>query len=521
MSKFSPTTYAIAGLLSSCLVFCTTGCSTSFSSPVTPAATTTHASIVGTLHGGQQGISGATIQLYAAGEPTNLNGLGLATPLIHGTLPLTDANGNFNITGDYALPIVASHFYIVANGGSAGNGLPANSHISLMATLSGCNPTLALSPTQFITINEVTTVAAAMALQPFFAPPAAFDTNNPLIGTPLLDYTGMQNGFEEVNNLVNISNGTAYTHAQNFTTSDSNALSIYSMANTLASCVNSVTSSSQCSQLGSFVTPPGQSFVANDPIQAAFYIAQNPTNNVPSIFALGGSSPPFVGLTSAPSTFAVTTSTANSACQLGVSLGLAANYAVLGGSTVANTSTAQDPTVITGGDVGVSPGLVETGFVAGASTAVIDNVDALLAKVDLATAYTTLSALSGAAPLPSDVSNLTLPPGLYSNSTALSLNTGTLILDAQGDANAVFIFQVGSTFTLGAGTKIILENGAAAKNVFWQIGSSAIVGAGAAVQGNLLAATSVSLGKDATLVGRALAQTQGIDLISNQITVPQ
>ena len=79
------------------------------------------------------------------------------------------------------------------------------------------------------------------------------------------------------------------------------------------------------------------------------------------------------------------------------------------------------------------------------------------------------------------------------------------MLDAQGDTNAVWIFQIGSTLDVTSGLQVILENGAQASNIFWQVGSSATIDTTAVVQGNILALTSVTVNSGATLNGRALA----------------
>jgi hypothetical protein len=202
-------------------------------------------------------------------------------------------------------------------------------------------------------------------------------------------------------------------------------------------------------------------------------------------------------------------------------MGTAANYAILAGSTVTNSSTILDPTDVTGGFVGVSPGTAETGFIPLASVASFDNVDAPTAKTDLTAAYNTAAALTSAASLPTDMSNLTFTPGLYKTSSSVSLNSGILTLDGRGDPHAIFIFQVASTLTAGSGTQVVLINGATPANVFWQIGSSATINGTAAWQGNIMASASVSFGTDASLIGRALAQTGAVTLLSNQITVPQ
>ena len=76
--------------------------------------------------------------------------------------------------------------------------------------------------------------------------------------------------------------------------------------------------------------------------------------------------------------------------------------------------------------------------------------------------------------------------------------TGNLTLDAQGDPNAVFIFQVASTLITATDSSVRLVNGAQACNVFWQVGSSATLGTRTAFKGNVLALTSISVKDGAT-----------------------
>jgi hypothetical protein len=502
-----------------------TGCGavgSNFSSTVVPASSSIHTVIHGSLFGGQQPVAGATIQLYAVTEPTSGGSYGSgAVPLITGPLPVSAADGSFIITGDYIPPTSASHFYIVANGGSPGVGMPANSHIALMAVLEGCNPSTILSPTLFININEVTTMAAVIGLSPFMAPPSALNTNAPNVGAPATAYSSLQNGFATAFNLANINTGTSLNHAADYATTDNNALLINAMANSLAYCINSIPANGQCANLGTATTPSGATFVANDTIQAAWYIAQNPTNNVTNIFNLASAESPFIGPAAAPSSFATPVSTSPSACQSPINLGTAANYAILAGSTITNSSTTTDQTDIINGLIGVSPGTAETGFTTGTYIGTIDNTDAAAAQGYLTAAYTTAAGLPSAAVLPTDLSGITFTPGLYSTASTVTLNSGSVTLDAQGDPDAVFIFQIGSTFTAAGGTQVLLINGANAKNVFWKVGSSATINGTAAWAGNILAYASISFGTDATLTGRALAQNAAVTLLSNKITVPQ
>ena len=142
------------------------------------------------------------------------------------------------------------------------------------------------------------------------------------------------------------------------------------------------------------------------------------------------------------------------------------------------------------------------------------------AQVDLTTAYIYTAGLPGSAVLPGDMSGLTFVPGLYKTSSTVKLSAGNVTLDAQGDVNAVFIFQVASTLTTIAGTQVVLAGGAQAKNVFWQTGSSATVGTNSIFKGTIMALQSITLKTGATLQGRALARNGAVTLDSNAINAP-
>jgi hypothetical protein len=149
----------------------------------------------------------------------------------------------------------------------------------------------------------------------------------------------------------------------------------------------------------------------------------------------------------------------------------------------------------------------------------------LQAKDDLTAAY--LFAEAAISPAPATVSGdqggKTLAPGIYKSTSTLLIQFGDLTLDAQGDANAVWIFQVASAFTTigGAGGNVILTNGAQAKNVFWQTGSSATIGDYTSFKGNILALQTITMNAYATATGRMLARNGAVTLTStNIITKP-
>jgi len=201
--------------------------------------------------------------------------------------------------------------------------------------------------------------------------------------------------------------------------------------------------------------------------------------------------------------------------QAPVGMGTAGDFAVLAGSAVTNTG----PSVISG-SLGLSPGSAVSGFPPGiviaGTTEVADGV-ALQAKNDLVTAYNDAAGRSSTATVSGDLAGRTLTSGVYTASSSLGLS-GQLTLDGQGNPDAVFIFQAGSSLIVGSGADVILIGGAQACNVYWQVGSSATIGTSAAFVGNILALTSVTMTTGATLQGSALARNGAVTLDTNTIT---
>lgn len=190
-----------------------------------------------------------------------------------------------------------------------------------------------------------------------------------------------------------------------------------------------------------------------------------------------------------------------------------ATYGVLGGATVTNTG----PTVVEGLNVGVSPGTAITGFPPGIVTppGTLHAADAHAgqAKIELTTAYNQAAGQSldpvvyGDAP--HEFGGEVLTPGLY-RATSSAQITGTLTLDAQGNPNAVWVFQIGSTLkTAAENSTVSLVNGASPCNVFWQVGSSATLGTNTSFVGTILASESISATTGATINGRLLADAGG------------
>jgi hypothetical protein len=173
--------------------------------------------------------------------------------------------------------------------------------------------------------------------------------------------------------------------------------------------------------------------------------------------------------------------------------------------------------------LGVSPGGAVTGFPPGLVNGTIHAGDstAAQAQLDLTTAYNDAAGRTvGAVTVAGNLDGRTLTPGLYKSTSSLEISSGDLTLDAQGDANAIFIFQMASTLTTTSARQVTLSGGAKAANVFWQVGSSATLGTTSVFKGTIMADQSITLTTGATLSGRALARIAAVTLDSNTITIP-
>ena len=203
---------------------------------------------------------------------------------------------------------------------------------------------------------------------------------------------------------------------------------------------------------------------------------------------------------------------------VGPTLGTAATYGILAGSTV---TCAGAPGTINA-DVGVWPGSTTTGFPPCTITGATHLADATAntAQNDLTTAYNALAGLACGTTITADLGGTTLAPGVYCSTSSVGV-TGTVTLNGQGNANALFVIQAASTLTTGTNAAVALINGAQAKNVYWQVGSSATLGTGTTFRGNVVALTSITLVNGATMLGRALARNGAVSLgTNNSITLP-
>lgn len=159
------------------------------------------------------------------------------------------------------------------------------------------------------------------------------------------------------------------------------------------------------------------------------------------------------------------------------------------------------------------------------------------ALLDANAAYQSISPASmpgGTDPGAGELGGLTLAPGVYkSASGTFNISNGDLTLDAQGNPNAVWVFQTASGLTVGiagpTGAKsVVLINGALPKNVFWHVGSTATInGAGGGTMvGTIIANSGVTLSTagnaaQTVLNGRALSLVASVTMVNTTINVPQ
>ncbi|HWE53783.1 MAG TPA: ice-binding family protein [Bryobacteraceae bacterium] len=190
--------------------------------------------------------------------------------------------------------------------------------------------------------------------------------------------------------------------------------------------------------------------------------------------------------------------------QSPVNLRSTSGFAALAGTTVTVTGGG----TLTG-DIGIFPG---TSYIPGTPPVKVNGTIyaggpvASQAQADLTTAYNDAAGRTVApVTVAGNIGGQTLAPGLYKSTSSLAISSGDLTLDAQGNANAVWIFQIASTLTTTSGRKVILAGGASAANIFWQVGTSATIGTTSVFDGNVLAGVSISMLTGSTLSGRALA----------------
>jgi len=154
------------------------------------------------------------------------------------------------------------------------------------------------------------------------------------------------------------------------------------------------------------------------------------------------------------------------------------------------------------------------------------------AALEARTAYTTLQGLPSDGVLAAEVGGTTIYAGVYTNASSVGITLGPLTLDAQGNPNATWVFQIGSSLTVGTPTaseSVILINGAQAKNVYWAVGGlpGAVInyGGGGVMVGTIISQPGITVSSPGvaavtTINGRVLALGASTTLVNTVINVP-
>lgn len=268
-------------LLCSALIGCGTSSNGLRTTVGTPSPTQKPGGISGKVHGGQQPVSSSHVYLYAVGA----SGYGQAATSLLSTgsnvqfdthsngYVVTDAGGDFSITGDYNCPGSTSLIYVLALGGNPGLAAGTNNAaIALAVALGNCGTIKANASNMTVMVNEVTTVAAAYALAGFMTSPTQVSSSSTNLG-------GITNAFTTANLLANVSTGTTP-----LTTPSGNGVlpqaELNTLADILATCVNS-DGTNACTSLFSATAVSG--VAPADTLQLALNIAHNPWDSLGSL----------------------------------------------------------------------------------------------------------------------------------------------------------------------------------------------------------------------------------------------
>ncbi len=457
-----------------------TGCG--YTGSVTPVA------IGGSIHGGNRPVSGASVELYAAGT----GGLGSAAqPLLRKTVA-SDSNGNFSIPAEYGCPSASAEIYVVARGGNPSVAGGQNPALMLTALLGPCS---GLSKLGTVAVNEVTTVGSIWPLAKYWTSPTH-------LGSKAND-SSFFDAVSTVPEFINLAQGSSPgtpTPASYFAENSK----LYSLADALAGCVNSsggkAGDGTPCGQLFSMAGTAGSS-APTDTMTAAIRIAQQPDSNVAGIFNLVNGSTAFQpALTAVPSDWTLTLSYVVATPSISLATG---TYAGTQEVTISDATAGSVIYYTTDGTTPTTSSNLYTGPIAiGVSSTV--KAMAVLSGSASAVASSTLT-ITGALP-PAKLAFLQQPSNGLIGAT-LSPAVQVVVEDANGNpdtsaSNPITLALVGGT-GLGGTLTVTPQNGVA---TFSDLMVSA-AGAGytlLATSPSLTSATSTSFAISASLPGPAL-----------------
>lgn len=174
------------------------------------------------------------------------------------------------------------------------------------------------------------------------------------------------------------------------------------------------------------------------------------------------------------------------------------------------------------GNVGVSPGDEATGFPSGTfSAGDLHRDDALArqARIDSDAAGDQLFAQPPDFLIETPSLGGKMLPGVYRFTAPDVQLNGTLLLDAAGDRDAVWVFVFAGTLTTASDASVLVTRGGYDGNVFWWTGGSATLGARTTFAGNLFARTNVTAGDGASISGRIFARTGRVSLLASKVSL--
>ena len=261
-------------------------------------------SLSGSVHGGQPPISGSHVYLFEVGTTSYgsaasniVNTTGSAGKDAYGNYVLTNTSGSFSLPGtQYTCTKAANQTYLLASGGNPGlTGTVNNTAITLILALGKCGNITSLPN---VIVNEISTAAGVTALQQFMTGPGA-------IGAPSTNKAGLVIASGLANDLIRVSSSIAANINQAGTGSVPQA-KLNTLGNILAPCINSAgPTSSDCTNLFTAVTPAGGT-APTDVASAMLLIAQNPNNNVGTLYTLPNGTPNFQpSLATAPNDWSI------------------------------------------------------------------------------------------------------------------------------------------------------------------------------------------------------------------------
>jgi len=265
-------------------------------------------SIGGKVHGGNQPVTGATVKLYYAGQSSLATEAATTTTDVDGAFTFSNSgttgqpeNGNIYSCPTSTNPLV----YVIARGGNTlgdGNTSESNTAAAFIGIYGDCN---SLTSTDFIELNEVTTVATMLAVQQYFDPNLeGLSADGTGVAKIAIDATPLT-----IANMVNLTTGMAVASTSipgihsltgAIVTAIPESSKINLLANILTSCVNNASASaSNCTTLFSNAVPPNPATTnrapttfsqATDVLQALYFMLTNPTSggNQAKLFALAG-----------------------------------------------------------------------------------------------------------------------------------------------------------------------------------------------------------------------------------------